>query len=376
MNDNLLKLLNSVQNPETNKSLTEESRWSSVEEKDEQIWVSYKRDGISSQNKKIIEESIKTALSSFDRKKIFVMTTSQEEKPATQEKKVKPAGLSVGHSKPAPQRVVNGVEKIIAIGSGKGGVGKSTFTINLACSLAKEGYKVGVLDADIYGPSLPKLLGKEEEQASSNSDKKIIPVEAHGIKFISFGLFINHEDAVIWRGPMLGGVISQFLFDVDWSGLDYLFIDLPPGTGDVQLSLIQATQLDGAINISTPQDVALLDSVRGYEMFKKLNIEKLCFVENMSHFICDGCGKEHSIFGNGGVEQRAKELGVQFLGQIPLETSVRECSDNGRPFMSQDQFSKRSVWKSYKEVSKNFLEYFPLDGDKKKKGLLNRIFSR
>lgn len=374
MENKIKELLKGIVNPQTQKSLLEEDRFISIDLKNDQVWIKYNRDQISIPQKREIEEKIKEALASeFDSKSIFVLSVSSDSKSATTSK-ASPAQLEVGHAKPAPSRKVEGVKKIIAIGSGKGGVGKSTFTVNLACSLVEKGLKVGLLDADIYGPSLPKLLGQEDAQTVSNAQKKIIPVEAYGLKFVSFGLFIEQTDAVIWRGPMLGGVINQFLFDVDWSGLDYLLIDLPPGTGDVQLSMIQATPIDGAVVVSTPQDVALLDSVRGYEMFKKLNIPNLAFVENMSTFICNQCGQEHSIFGKGGVEARAKELEVDFLGKLPLETTLRECSDQGHPYMSQKQFAQKRLYEAYTNVSENFLKTFPLEAVEKKKGIFSRLF--
>lgn len=247
-----------------------------------------------------------------------------------------PAQIKAGHGTVGNKRPVPGVGKIIAIGSGKGGVGKSTFTANLALALRRQGHSVGIIDADIYGPSLPMIFGKRDEKPRSNAERKIIPVDAHGIRFMSFGFFINESDPVIWRGPMLGGVLNQFLFDVDWTGTDYLLIDLPPGTGDIQLSMIQNAHVDGCIIISTPQDVALLDAKKGLEMFRKMNLPIIGMVENMSAFICDGCGKTHHIFGKGGVEEAVKQLNTKLIGSIPLEISLRAGSDEGVPYMSNE----------------------------------------
>ena len=279
--------------------------------------------------------------------------TQAPQAPASQ-----PAQIKAGHGTIDKKKPVPGVDKIIAIGSGKGGVGKSTFTANLAITLSKLGKKVGVIDADIYGPSLPMIFGKRDEKPRSNSEKKIIPVESFGIKFMSFGFFINEQDPVIWRGPMLGGVLNQFLFDVDWTGLDYLLIDLPPGTGDIQLSMIQNAHVDGAIVISTPQDIALLDAKKGAEMFKKLNLPVIGMVENMSSFVCTHCGTEHHIFGEGGVAKAVEQLDVKFLGKIPLEIELRTGSDRGVPYMTEDKFHDRSVWKAYTQIATQVNEFF------------------
>ena len=284
-----------------------------------------------------------------------------------------PAQIKAGHGTIDKKKPVLGVNKIIAIGSGKGGVGKSTFTANLAISLSKLGKKVGVIDADIYGPSLPMIFGKRDEKPRSNSEKKIIPVESFGIKFMSFGFFINEQDPVIWRGPMLGGVLNQFLFDVDWSGLDYLLIDLPPGTGDIQLSMIQNAHVDGAIIISTPQDIALLDAKKGAEMFKKLNLPIIGMVENMSSFICGSCGTEHFIFGEGGVQKAVQQLEIGFLGKIPLELELRTGSDKGLPYMAQDIFQERPVWKAFTEIANKVDAFFLPTPLEQKGGFISKI---
>ena len=348
-----------------------------LEIKNDVLWIEYQRDGISNEGKKDFESSLLDHLKDdFDKNKIYLLSKSKQVEGAKKKEasaKQDKAQLKVGHSQPAPKKRVPGVKNIVAIGSGKGGVGKSTFTVNLAASLVSEGKKVGVIDADVYGPSLPTMFNKKDEKPQSNGDKKILPVESHGIKFMSFGLFIGENEPVIWRGPMLGGVINQFLFDVDWGELDYLLIDLPPGTGDVQLSLIQATEVDAAMIISTPQDVALLDSIKAFEMFNKLNIAKIAMVENMSFFICGNCGEEHHIFGHAGLEKRSIDLKVPFLGKIPLEQDVREGADRGIPLMSEERNSEKRSWKAYKEVTAEFDNLFSTD--KKKPGFFKRLFS-
>jgi ATP-binding protein involved in chromosome partitioning len=227
--------------------------------------------------------------------------------------------------------LIPGVRHIIAVGSGKGGVGKSTVTTNLACALAMDGARVGLLDADIHGPSIPMMLG--HDLGAEVHEKKLVPPVAHGVAFISMGLLIPEGQAVIWRGPMLQGALRQFFADVHWGELDYLLIDLPPGTGDVQITLSSLVPLAGAVVVSTPQAVALLDARRAAAMFQKVNVPILGVVENMSEFVCPACGHVEPIFGRGGAETEAVELRVPFLGRIPLEPAVRACGDEGEPIV-------------------------------------------
>lgn len=245
----------------------------------------------------------------------------------------KPPSLKIGgHPKPqagGPQKVT-GVDRIIAIGSGKGGVGKSTLSSNLAVALAKEGRRVGLLDADIYGPSQPKMMGVMKRPASPDG-KTIIPLEAHGVTLMSIGFMVEPEKAVVWRGPMLMGALQQMLGQVQWGELDVLLIDLPPGTGDVQLTLCQKTEVTGAIIVSTPQDVALLDARKAIDMFNNLKTPVLGLVENMSTYVCPSCGHEAHLFGHGGVRAEAAKMDVPFLGEIPLSLDVRLAGDAGAP---------------------------------------------
>lgn len=236
-----------------------------------------------------------------------------------------------GH--PTPQaglQAIPGVRHIIAVGSGKGGVGKSTVTSNLAVALARAGRKVGLLDADIYGPSQPRMMGVSGRPASPDG-QRIDPMHAHGVTVMSIGLMLKEGEALVWRGPMLMGALQQLLQQVNWGELDVLLIDLPPGTGDVQLSLCQKAPVTGAIIVSTPQDVALLDARRAIDMFGKLKTPVLGLVENMSTYICPKCGHEAHLFGHGGVAAEAEALNLPFLGALPLELEVRLAGDSGRP---------------------------------------------
>ncbi|SDQ91699.1 ATP-binding protein involved in chromosome partitioning [Pseudovibrio sp. Tun.PSC04-5.I4] len=232
---------------------------------------------------------------------------------------------------PKPAKLdVPGVQHIIAVASGKGGVGKSTTSVNVALALSAMGLKVGLLDADIYGPSIPKLMGVSG-QPEVLGNKIMKPLEAHGIKLMSMGFLVDEETAMIWRGPMVVSALNQMLREVAWGELDVLIVDLPPGTGDVQLTMAQKVPLAGALIVSTPQDLALLDARRGIAMFEKVAIPVLGVVENMSHFICPDCGGRHEIFGNGGAKAEAKKMEVPFLGEVPLTMEIREQSDTGTP---------------------------------------------
>ncbi len=231
------------------------------------------------------------------------------------------------------QRLGN-VKNIIAVASGKGGVGKSTVAANLALALHLQGKKVGLLDADIYGPSIPTLFGlKDKQPAVDPEKKKLLPLEKFGLKIMSIGFLMRESDAVIWRGPMIHKMLQQFLEDVDWGELDFLMIDLPPGTGDVQLSLSQLIPLSGAVIVTTPQDIALADVVRGIAMFQKVGVPVLGVIENMSYFACPHCNHRTDIFAHGGGKRMAETHQVSFLGEIPLDPKTREASDSGTPIV-------------------------------------------
>ncbi|MEW9919198.1 iron-sulfur cluster carrier protein ApbC [Marimonas sp. MJW-29] len=254
----------------------------------------------------------------------IVMTAHQAKQP--------PDLKAPGPRTQAGPEPVPGIKRIIAIASGKGGVGKSTVSANLACALAAQGCKVGLLDADVYGPSQPRMLGVSG-RPSSPDGKTILPMRNHGVTMMSIGLMTNEDQAVVWRGPMLMGALQQMLTQVQWGALDVLLVDLPPGTGDVQMTLAQKTIVDGAVIVSTPQDVALLDARKGVDMFNQLKVPILGMIENMSTHICSNCGHEEHIFGHGGVAAEAAKLGVPLLAEIPLSLDIRLAADGGAPIV-------------------------------------------
>ena len=246
-----------------------------------------------------------------------------------------PPDLKIGRH-PTPQKgpaKVPGVNAILAIASGKGGVGKSTVSANLAVALAAEGKKVGMLDADVYGPSQPRMLGISGRPASPDG-KTILPLRNHGVTLMSIGLMTKEDEAVVWRGPMLMGALQQMLGQVQWGTLDVLIVDLPPGTGDVQMTLTQKAEVSGAIIVSTPQDVALLDARKAVNMFKKMNTKIFGMIENMSMYVCPQCGHEAHIFGHGGAKADAERMGLPFLGEIPLDLEIRTAADGGAPIVA------------------------------------------
>ncbi|MDG1052411.1 MAG: P-loop NTPase [Flavobacteriaceae bacterium] len=251
-----------------------------------------------------------------------------------------------------------GVDSIIAVSSAKGGVGKSTLTINLAASLAKKGCKVGILDADIYGPSVPTMMDVEGYVPKSikvNGESRIEPIESYGVKIMSIGFFTKLDQAVVWRGPMASKALNQMIFDTNWGELDFLFLDLPPGTGDIHLSLVQSLPITGSIIISTPQNVALADARRGIKMFQQDNISVpiLGLVENMAYFKAENSQEKHYIFGEAGVRYLSKDLNINFLGEIPLFKSLREASDFGRPGSLQESSEISEI---FDDISRNVVE--------------------
>ena len=275
-----------------------------------------------------------------------VMTAHSEKAPPDLGRSAKP-------KQPDPAQKIPGVDRIVAVASGKGGVGKSTVSANLACALAAEGRRVGLLDADVYGPSQPRMLGVSGRPASPDG-KTILPMRNHGVTMMSIGLMVGEGQAVVWRGPMLMGALQQMLLQVQWGALDVLIVDLPPGTGDVTLTLAQKAQLDGAIIVSTPQDVALLDARKGIDMFNQLKTPILGMIENMSTHVCSNCGHEEHIFGHVGVAAEAAKMGVPLLGEIPLHLDIRTAADGGAPIVVSKPESQQAL--AFRQIAKGMIE--------------------
>ncbi len=245
------------------------------------------------------------------------------------------------------------VGSIIAVASGKGGVGKSTTAANLALALMAEGARTGLLDADIYGPSMPRMMGVRGKPTTADG-KVLDPMNGHGVKLMSMGFLVDEETPMIWRGPMVMSALQQLLQDVDWGPLDVLVVDMPPGTGDAQLTLAQTAKLAGAVIVSTPQDIALLDARKGLNMFRKVDVPVLGIVENMSYFQCPHCGERSDIFSHGGARREAERLGVPFLGEIPLDIAIRETSDGGRPIVAAEPDGPHAA--AYREIAMQVLD--------------------
>lgn len=293
--------------------------------------VHFFSDGLSLAVKSEIENLIRSVLPTvsketsvyFERKEKGVTAPSRPQKAPS-------APAPTETRSPSTKKPIANVKRVIAVASGKGGVGKSTTSVNLALALHNQGYKVGILDADIYGPSIPTMLNIHQDP-QVNPQNKIIPPEAFGLKIMSFGFFAPEETAVIWRGPMIMKALQQFFWDVDWGELDFLVIDLPPGTGDAQLTLVQSIPIAGAVIVTTPQNVALLDAVKAIAMFRKTEVPVLGVIENMSTFSCPTCGSESHIFGSGGGQRVAEKFTVPLLGHVPLIPEIRVAGDVGEP---------------------------------------------
>ncbi len=276
----------------------------------------------------------------------IVMTAHSASKPPPDLKGSRPA-------EPQGPQKIPGIDRILAVASGKGGVGKSTVSANLAAALAAEGRRVGLLDADVYGPSQPRMLGVSG-RPSSPDGKTILPMRNHGVTMMSIGLMTREEEAVVWRGPMLMGALQQMLNQVQWGALDVLIVDLPPGTGDVQMTLAQKAELTGALVVSTPQDIALLDARKGINMFEKLGTPIVGMIENMSTHICSQCGHEEHVFGHGGVAAEAEKLGVPLLAEIPLALDIRVAADGGAPIVVSKPESTQA--QSFRTLARRLIE--------------------
>ncbi len=252
------------------------------------------------------------------------------------------------------------IRNVIAVASGKGGVGKSTVAVNLALALAADGAKVGLLDADIYGPSQPHMLGLAGEQPSSEDGQTMEPLQAHGLQVMSIGFLVDPDQPMVWRGPMVTSALNQLLLQTTWDDLDYLVVDMPPGTGDIQLTLSQQVPVSGAVIVTTPQDIALLDARKGLAMFRKVAVPVLGVIENMSTHVCSACGHEEHIFGHGGGQQMASDFDVELLGQLPLDASIREQTDSGNPTVISDPESAAAT--AYRDAARRMTAILALQG--------------
>ena len=275
---------------------------------------------------------------------VLTAPTAEPAKAASQP----PAGPASGQKQAAPAKLLENIGAVIAIASGKGGVGKSTTSVNLALALSQLGHRTGILDADIYGPSLPLMMGITEKPDSPDG-KRLSPIEKFGLKCMSIGFMVPADTPMIWRGPMVMGALEQMMSDVDWGDLDVLIVDMPPGTGDAQLTMAQRVALAGAVIVSTPQDLALLDTRKGLNMFRRVEVPVLGIVENMSYFLCPHCGERSEIFTHGGARRAAAQMGVNFLGEVPLDMAIREGSDMGRPIVASDPNSNHA--KAYSAIA-------------------------
>ncbi|MBA4318168.1 MAG: MRP family ATP-binding protein [Flavobacterium sp.] len=288
-----------------------------------------------------------------DKIKADCIAAIKKEIPSAEKIVIEMSSRVLNHSNEIKESILPMVKNTIAVASGKGGVGKSTVAVNLAVALAMQGAKVGLIDADIYGPSIPLMFGISEKPKIMQDPitGKMMPLENFGVKLISIGFFLDGDSPVIWRGPMASGAIKQFMSDVEWGDLDYMIFDLPPGTGDIQLTLVQTIPLTGAVIITTPQEVSLIDARKGLKMFERVNVPVLGIIENMSYFIAPDTLKRYDIFGNGGGEKLAKELSVPFLGDIPIDPRIRVGGDKGEPLV----YALRETLQAEKivEISKN-----------------------
>ena len=327
----------------------------SIEKRGESYLISYLSTNLTLSETTEIEKKLYAVVSSLGISEDLILLMAKNPQKATRETHDQQTQSQTAAPNMPIKRKIDGVKEVVLISSAKGGVGKSTLTVNLALALSSLGKKVGVLDADIYGPSIPLMLDRKDARPLVTEDNKIIPIKSYNLEIMSLGFFMNDGDPVIWRGPILSGAMKQFLFDVKWSDLDFLLIDMPPGTGDVQISIAQNLLVDQAILVSTPQRVALSDTIKGMNMFKKLEIPIKGIVENMSSFFCDECGKEHKIFGEGGVERVSKEANIDLLASIPLVPQIQYSSDEGRPIQVTEDGKYDFVVAKYLELAKKLL---------------------
>lgn len=330
----IVEVLNGLKDPYTDKSITAAKALKHAKVTDQKVSISLVKGYPVDSVKQELSELIHSALSNIDLQSRAVEIEIDSD--------------IISHSVQKGVKPIEGVKNIIAVASGKGGVGKSTVSANLALALAASGAKVGVLDADIYGPSQPRMLGLAGKP-EAKENKMLLPLENYGLKVMSIGFMIEEDTPMIWRGPMVTQALEQMLRQTDWGELDYMIIDLPPGTGDIQLTLSQRVPVTGSVIVTTPQDIALLDARKAFKMFEKVEVPILGVIENMSSHVCSQCGHEEAIFGTGGAEKMSDEYKLPFLGGIPLELAIRQQADNGKPTVVAEPDSKTA--KRYIDVA-------------------------
>ena len=352
----VLNALGSVKTPK-GEPLTQAAQLSDIVVNDGKVFFSINVDADEAQSWSGVRDQAEAAVRALPGVTTAMIALTAERRggtaPAAKPAAQAPKGQAGAHEPPfgkpvPPQKAIPGIGSIIAVASGKGGVGKSTTALNLALGLRDLGLAVGVLDADIYGPSVPKLTGIHE-RPESRDGKTMLPIDRYGLSIMSIGFFVDEDTPMVWRGPMVMSALTQMLRDVDWGTLDVLVVDMPPGTGDAQLTLAQQVPLKGAVIVSTPQDLALIDARRGVAMFKKVDVPVLGVIENMSYFQCPSCGTRSDIFGHGGARQEAEKMGVPFLGEVPLHMEIRASSDAGTPVLVSEPEGVHA--KIYREIA-------------------------
>ena len=349
---NIENVLKSVIDPISGKDLISSGMVTGLQTKDGHVAFAIEVDPAKGSEMEPLRKQAEKAV--FDMEGVLtatvVLTAEKQQQTATTPP---PQQAAASHGPPQPraanvQDLLPGVTAIVAVASGKGGVGKSTTAVNLALGIAASGKKVGLLDADIYGPSMPRMMGISG-QPSSSDGKNLDPMENYGIKVMSMGFLVEEDTPMIWRGPMVQSALEQMMRDVAWGELDVLIVDMPPGTGDVQLTMAQRVPLTGAVIVSTPQDIALLDARKGLNMFLKVDVPVFGIVENMSYFLCPNCGDRSEIFGHGGAREESERLGIDFLGEVPLHLDIRSKSDSGHPVVVSQPDSDHA--KSYRGIA-------------------------
>jgi ATP-binding protein involved in chromosome partitioning len=348
--DQVLTALRAVIDPDSGKDVVSQKMITGLVVKDGNVGFAVEVDPKRGNQMEPLRKAAEAAVFQLDGvSSVTAVLTAHAQGPAAAPAQPAPKASAASGAAPRPasapgsaETLVPGVKSIIAVASGKGGVGKSTVACNLALSLAKQGLSVGLLDADIYGPSLPRMMGLSGRPETDPAGKTLIPMTAYGVSCMSIGFMVAEDTAMIWRGPMVMSALEQMLRDVAWGELDVMVIDMPPGTGDAQLTIAQRVPLAGAVIVSTPQDIALIDARKGLNMFRKVNVPVLGIVENMSYFHCPSCGQRSDIFGHGGARDDAATYEVDFLGEIPLHMSIRSAGDGGAPIVASDAGSPQA----------------------------------